>query len=206
MTLHTTYFGPVEWYADLLHHADDITIDGGERYVKQTTRNHCLIATASGTQKLTVPVTAANGMLTKDVRISDHGNWRHLHWQALCSAYGQSPFFDYYADDLRPFYERQWDFLIDYNNAITEKMRELTGISDYLRNHKKNSDYNNYSDCNNYSDHKKNSDYNNYSHYNLQQYYQTFQRRNGFIPGLSVLDLLFNMGPESILYLIKYKH
>ena len=188
MTLHTTYFGPVEWYADLLHHADDITIDGGERYVKQTTRNHCLIATASGTQKLTVPVTAANGMLTKDVRISDHGNWRHLHWQALCSAYGQSPFFDYYADDIRPFYESQWDFLIDYNNAITEKMRELTGISDYLRNH------------------KKNSDYNNYSHYNLQQYYQTFQRRNGFIPGLSVLDLLFNMGPESILYLIKYKH
>lgn len=188
MTLHTTYFGPVEWYADLLHHADDITIDGGERYVKQTTRNHCLIATASGTQKLTVPVTAANGMLTKDVRISDHGNWRHLHWQALCSAYGQSPFFDYYADDIRPFYERQWDFLIDYNNAITEKMRELTGISNYLRNH------------------KNNSDYNNYSHYNRQQYYQTFQRRNGFIPGLSVLDLLFNMGPESILYLIKYKH
>ena len=188
MTLHTTYFGPVEWYADLLHHADDITIDGGERYVKQTTRNHCLIATASGTQKLTVPVTAANGMLTKDVRISDHGNWRHLHWQALCSAYGQSPFFDYYADDIRPFYERQWDFLIDYNNAITEKMRGLTGISDYLRNH------------------KNNSDYNNYSHYNRQQYYQTFQRRNGFIPGLSVLDLLFNMGPESILYLIKYKH
>lgn len=188
MTLHTTYFGPVEWYADLLHHADDITIDGGERYVKQTTRNHCLIATASGTQKLTVPVTAANGMLTKDVRISDHGNWRHLHWQALCSAYGQSPFFDYYADDIRPFYEKQWDFLIDYNQAITEKMRELTGISDYLRNH------------------KNNSDYNNYSHYNRQQYYQTFQRRNGFIPGLSVLDLLFNMGPESILYLIKYKH
>lgn len=188
MTLHTTYFGPVEWYADLLHHADDITIDGGERYVKQTTRNHCLIATASGTQKLTVPVTAANGMLTKDVRISDHGNWRHLHWQALCSAYGQSPFFDYYTDDIRPFYERQWDFLIDYNQAITCKMKELTGISDYLRNH------------------KNNSDYNNYSHYNRQQYYQTFQRRNGFIPGLSVLDLLFNMGPESILYLIKYKH
>lgn len=188
MTLHTTYFGPVEWYADLLHHADDITIDGGERYVKQTTRNHCLIATASGTQKLTVPVTAANGMLTKDVRISDHGNWRHLHWQALCSAYGQSPFFDYYADDIRPFYERQWDFLIDYNHAITEKMKDLTGISDYLRNHKKNSDCKDYSHC------------------DTKEYYQTFQRRNGFIPGLSVLDLLFNMGPESILYLIKYKH
>lgn len=196
MTLHTTYFGPVEWYADLLHHADDITIDGGERYVKQTTRNHCLIATASGTQKLTVPVTAANGMLTKDVRISDHGNWRHLHWQALCSAYGQSPFFDYYADDIRPFYEKQWDFLIDYNQAITCKMKELTGIDDY----------NNYSDYNDYNHHKNNSDYNNYSHYNRQQYYQTFQKRNGFIPGLSVLDLLFNMGPESILYLIKYKH
>ncbi len=196
MTLHTTYFGPVEWYADLLHHADDITIDGGERYVKQTTRNHCIIATASGTQKLTVPVTAANGMLTKDVRISDHGNWRHLHWQALCSAYGQSPFFDYYADDIRPFYEKQWDFLIDYNQAITCKMKELTGIDDY----------NNYNNYNDYNHHKKNSDYNNYSHYNRQQYYQTFQRRNGFIPGLSVLDLLFNMGPESILYLIKYKH
>ena len=101
MTLHTTYFGSVDWYAALLCADEPVTIDTAEHYIKQTTCNHCLIATAGGVQKLTVPVTvpsatAGHGKpLTRDVRISDHGNWRHLHWQALSSAYGQSPFFDY---------------------------------------------------------------------------------------------------------------
>ncbi|MBQ3805231.1 MAG: WbqC family protein [Prevotella sp.] len=181
MTLHTTYFGSVDWYAALLCADEPVTIDTAEHYIKQTTRNHCLIATAGGVQKLTVPVTvpsatAGHGKpLTRDVRISDHGNWRHLHWQALSSAYGQSPFFDYYADDIRPFFEQRWEFLVDYNQAITEKMSELIGKPyPTLINEEKQK---------------------------TKTYYQTFQRRHGFIAGLSILDLLFNMGPEAILIL-----
>ena len=57
----------------------------------------------------------------RDMRISDHGNWRHLHWNALVSAYGESPFFDYYQDDIRPFFEWHWNYLFDFNEAIRER-------------------------------------------------------------------------------------
>ena len=226
MTLHTTYFGPVEWYADLLHHADDITIDGGERYVKQTTRNHCLIATASGTQKLTVPVTAANGMLTKDVRISDHGNWRHLHWQAITSAYGDSPFLEYYEDDLRPFFtERRWERLLDFNEAIMQKMCELldlrlhvTNTTEYVK-----TDDPRFSDTVDYaktddpritaSQVTSTASLVDFRHvispkhplpdtdFQPRPYYQVFSQRLGFLPNLSILDLLLNMGPEAVFFL-----
>ena len=62
------------------------------------------------------------------IRISDHGNWRHLHWNALVSAYGESPFFEYYQDDIRPFFEKKWEYLFDFNEAIREKMCELLDI------------------------------------------------------------------------------
>ena len=107
-TLHTTYFGPVSWYAAIAN-GGGAAISASEDYRKQTERNRCRIATANGVQLLTVPVTlppsAQGGKCPiRQVRISDHGNWRHLHWQALQAAYGMSPFFDYYADDLRPFF------------------------------------------------------------------------------------------------------
>ena len=64
----------------------------------------------------------------KDIRISDHANWRHVHWNALLSAYGESPFFEYYQDDIRPFYEKKYEFLFDFNMETTEKMIELLDI------------------------------------------------------------------------------
>ena len=101
--LSTTYFGPVQWYQKL-HRADIVQIEKWESFIKQTYRNRCLIATTQGIQALTVPVVRNESPLIKDIRISDHGNWRHLHWNALQSAYGESPFFEYYQDDLLPFF------------------------------------------------------------------------------------------------------
>ena len=99
--LSTPYFGPVQWYQKL-HRADAVLIEQWESFQKQTYRNRCLIATTQGIQALTVPVVRNESPLIKDIRISDHGNWRHLHWNALQSAYGESPFFEYYQDDIRP--------------------------------------------------------------------------------------------------------
>ena len=79
-------------------------------------------------QALTVPVEKSAECI-KDLRISDHGNWRHLHWNALQSAYGESPFFEYYQDDIRPFFEKRWTFLLDFNEAIRQKMCELIDIT-----------------------------------------------------------------------------
>ena len=112
--LSTTYFGPVQWYQKLYRY-EEVEIEQWESFQKQTYRNRCLIATTQGVQALTVPVernsqlSALNSQLIKDVRISDHGNWRHLHWNALVSAYGESPFFEYYQDDIRPFFEKRWE-------------------------------------------------------------------------------------------------
>ena len=124
--LSTTYFGPVQWYQKL-HRAEHVMIEQWENFQKQTYRNRCLIATTNGVQALTVPV-EKNAECIKDLRISDHGNWRHLHWNALQSAYGESPFFEYYQDDIRPFFESRWSFLLDFNEAIRQKMCELLDI------------------------------------------------------------------------------
>ena len=129
----TTYFGPVQWYQKL-HRAEHVMIEQWENFQKQTYRNRCLIATTNGIQALTVPVegnsplSTLHSPLIKDIRISDHGNWRHLHWNALQSAYGESPFFEYYQDDIRPFFESRWTFLLDFNEAIRQKMCELLDI------------------------------------------------------------------------------
>ena len=125
--LSTTYFGPIQWYQKLCC-ADEVWIERCENFQKQTYRNRCVIATTQGTQVLTVPVEAPSRQVGA-TRISDHGNWRHLHWNALRSAYGDSPFFMYYEDDLRPFFtERCWDYLFDFNEAIREKICELLDI------------------------------------------------------------------------------
>ena len=124
--LSTTYFGPIQWYQKL-YRAEKVLIERCESFQKQTYRNRCLIATTNGIQALTVPVERTVNTI-KDLRVSDHGNWRHLHWNALKSAYGESPFFDYYQDDIRPFFEQRWDYLFDFNEAIRAKMCELLDI------------------------------------------------------------------------------
>ena len=131
--LSTTYFGPVQWYQKLYRY-EEVEIEQWESFQKQSYRNRCLIATTQGVQALTVPVernsplSTLDSQLIKDVRISDHGNWRHLHWNALVSAYGESPFFEYYQDDIRPFFEKRWEYLFDFNEVIREKMCELLDI------------------------------------------------------------------------------
>ena len=196
--LSTTYFGPIQWYQKL-YRADEAWIEQHEHFVKQTYRSRCIIATTQGTQALTVPVERdiLKSQAIKDIRISDHGNWRHLHWNALQSAYGESPFFEYYEDDLRPFFEKRWTFLFDFNEAICEKLCELLDISPVVRFTEKY-----------VSDHA--SDYRetiNPKHpapdpdFQPRRYYQVYEAKHGFLPNLSIVDLLFNMGPESVFYL-----
>lgn len=195
--LSTTYFGPVQWYQKLNRY-DCVFIDQQETFQKQTYRNRCLIATTQGIQALTVPVVHGSKATISDMLISDHGNWRHLHWQALQSAYGDSPFFEYYEDDLRPFFaERNWERLIDYNDAICCKMCELLDIQPR------------FSSLISYPS-PLTSDFRtaiNPKHplpdngFEPRSYYQVYQQKHGFLANLSILDLLLNMGPESVFYL-----
>lgn len=202
--LSTTYFGPVQWYQKLYRY-ESVCIDHQETFQKQTYRNRCLIATTQGIQALTVPVVHDAGNVISDIRISDHGNWRHLHWQALQTAYGDSPFFEYYEDDLRSFFtERHWERLIDYNESICQKMCELLDIQPTIV---QTSNFRLQPSCPPFINPDDFRQGINPKHpfedtdFQPRPYYQVYQQKHGFLPNLSILDLLFNMGPESIFYL-----
>ena len=130
--LSTTYCGPVQWYQKL-YRSDLVLMECHETFQKQTYRNRCVIATTNGPQTLTVPVERGTSPFIRDIRISNHGNWRHQHWHALMSAYNESPFFDYYQDDFRPFFENQYNFLYDFNTEICQKVCELIDIQPNIR-------------------------------------------------------------------------
>ena len=201
--LQTTYFGPIQWYQKLYRY-DQTLIEQYDSYQKQTYRNRCVIATANGLQALTVPVEGTDEKcLVKDLRISDHNNWRRIHWNALMSAYSESPFFDYYADDIHPFFEKKYDFLIDFNEAIRQKVCELLDIHpnvEYTQSFlspltSPPSPLIDFREVINAKHPQADSDF------QPQRYWQVFEGKHGFQANLSILDLLFNMGPESIFYL-----
>lgn len=201
--LSSTYLGPVSYYAKL-YHAKHVFIEQYENYTKQTFRNRCLIATANGIQPLTIPTESNGGnkCLIKDIRISDHGNWRHLHWTAFESAYRQSPYFEYYADDFRPFYEKRFNYLFDFNEQLRELVCSLIGFTPHIRvteNYQNPNTLTYVEDLRELIHPKRN--FRLLNQYQVVTYYQVFKSKHGFLPNLSIADLLFNMGPESLLIL-----
>lgn len=201
--LSSAYLAPVEYYSKLKAY-DKIYIEQHDHYVKQTYRNRCNIAGPEGVLSLSVPIIRPDTpkCAMKDIRISDHGNWRHLHWNAIESAYNNTPFFEYYKDDLRPFYENKYTFLADFNEELRCKICELMDISPVVE-HTASYHTDFLPDEADYREviHPK-KDYTEADKDFLPKpYYQVFESRHGFLPNLSVIDLLFNMGPESVLVL-----
>ena len=198
--LTSAYLAPVEYYSALAK-ADTVFLEHCEFYEKQSYRNRCNIAGANGQLALTIPVEKSKGsrMLTRDVRISEHSDWQLQHWRSIESAYNSTPFFEYYKDDLIPFYEKNWTFLWDFNTEIQTKLLELLDLQidiQLTKEYKVDFDEN-VQDVRNSIHPKKETEVGSF-----RTYYQVFEQRFGFIPNLSSIDLLFNMGNESILILI----
>lgn len=198
--LSTAYLPPVEWYAFFL--SSEARIEAHCSYIKQTYRNRAVILSANGIMDLSIPIEKSEMRkpLTKDIRISDHGNWRHLHWNAIVSAYNSSPFFEYYRDDFQPFYERKFNYLFDFNQELLQLTLELLDIekeivfSDQYRKEEEMPGVEDLRDI----IHPKNR-LEPLSGFKAKPYYQVFEERLGFQPNLSIIDLLFNMGNESVL-------
>ncbi len=196
---HPLYLAAVPLYARL-YASESLVIDDVAPFVKQTYRNRALIATENGMQSLTIPVVHDGGKVAmRDVRISEHGNWRHQHWNAIVSAYRKSPFFDYYADDFAHFYEERDGFLMDFNlrlhgvvSGLLGLEREIAFLSDEAF------DASAVVDLRCIAEPKALDTVDGAVQ---QPYYQVFAQRNGFIPNLSIVDLLFNEGPEGLLVL-----
>ena len=211
--LSTAYFPPVQWMQKL-HRYRHAIIERNDNFQKQTFRNRCLIATANGVQALTVPIEKYEGAKCpmRDIRISDHGEWRHLHWNAIVSAYGESPFFQYYADDLRPFFERRWRYLFDFNMEITAKLCELLDVrpritisDEYMDAATIEQRLSREQGCEVRVDDFRDAIRPKHplpdATFAPRTYYQVHSLRQGFQPNMSVLDLLCNEGPEGIFYL-----
>ena len=124
--LPTTYLGSTDWYREYLANPAETFIEVMESFPKQTYRNRCTITTPDGPLTLSVPVKRADSkQLTRDVEISYQQRWQHQHWIALMSAYKRTPYFDYYADFFRPFYEKETKYLIDLNEGLHQTIVAL---------------------------------------------------------------------------------
>lgn len=204
--LSSAYFAPIQWYQKLNRY-ENIVIEQHDNFIKQTYRNRCVIATTQGLQALTIPVERPSDARLdktqlKDICISDHGNWRHLHWKALLSAYGESPFFEYYADDIHPFYEKKYKFLLDFNMEINAKMMELLDIEkSSLSLSNEYSSYEGDCDTVDFREVIRPKHPGEDKEWQPKKYYQVYQQKFGFQPNLSILDLLFNEGNEAVCYL-----
>ena len=201
--LSSAYLAPVEYYTKLLAY-DRVCIEQHDHYIKQTYRNRCTIAAPDGELALSIPTVKPASLKCPmcDIRISDHGNWRHLHWNAIESAYNHTPFFEYYKDDFRPFYEKKYEFLADFNEELCHLVCSLIDIQPVME---RTSEYKTgFAPRGGFRD-AVSSQEQNFSledpDFSPQPYYQVFQERLGFLPNLSIIDLLFNMGPESLLVL-----
>ena len=197
--LSSAYFGPIQYYSKLFRY-DEIGMERYDNYVKQTFRNRCVIMTTNGPQSLTIPIEGFDGSkcLMRDIRISDHGNWRHLHLNALESAYGVSPYYEFYIDEIRPFFQRHWDYLYDFNLEICMKMCDLIDIRPNIIS---TNEYVKSDEVDDFRDSIRPKHPLLDTSFISRPYYQVYQQKHGFVGNLSILDLLFNMGPEGIFYL-----
>ena len=201
--LSSLYIAPIQYYSKLFR-AQEAVIETNDNYQKQSYRNRCIIATSNGPLALSVPIEKPNELKCKmkDIRIAEHGNWQHFHWNAIISAYNSSPFFEYYRDEFILFYEKKTTFLFDLNEQIRKLICQLLQIDTPISYSTKfvEESPNGTIDFRE-AIHPKRDWHETDPHFDAKPYYQVFGEKREFIENTSIIDLLFNMGNESRLYL-----
>ena len=192
------YLPPIEYFSKVMEHKQRIEFEMHEHFPKQTFRNRASIHSPNGKLDLIIPIAKGVGVHTvmKDVKISYDFNWQRLHWQSLQTSYRSSAYFAFYEDELAPLYEKRWDFLFDYNEHILNILLKQLKINlDYSFTHVYEKTYLDLADF------RENIHPKNDSGFTHKSYFQVFDERNGFLQNLSIVDLLFNQGPQSLNFL-----
>lgn len=192
------YLPPIAFFTELLQHKNNFLIEQKEHFPKQTYRNRAKIYSPDGALTLVVPVAkgAKNHRVVRDVKISYDFDWQRLHWLSLQACYRSSAYFEYYEAEFAPFYqEKNYVFLFDYNKALLQLLLKLLKLklelkftptyeTDFIGTDFRKSIY-------------PKLDYN----FDQKTYFQVFNDRQGFLKNLSIVDLLFNQGPNTLKYL-----
>ena len=181
----------------LAYRNQEITLEKQEHFPKQTYRNRAEIYSPNGMLNLSIPINRGNGNHTiyKDITICNDTNWQHIHWKTIESCYRNSAYFEFYEDGFAPFYEKKYNFLFDYNLELLQlilknlKLKVSLSFTDEFH-----SDYESV-------DFRNGITTKNLQNYSSKPYFQVFEDREGFKGNLSIIDLLFNQGPQALSYL-----
>jgi len=202
LLISTAYLPSISYITSCLQ-SEELLIEQFETYPKQTSRNHCFIYGPNGVQKLSIPIKKyGNHTLTKDIRISISTQWKRYQWRSIETAYNNSPFFLYYKDELEKVFERSSEFLIELNTQLLEtifRMLRITKKISFTPEFLKNPD--GIEDQRESSKNKEITD-----HVSFPPYTQVFAGTHGFVPNLSIIDLIFNLGPDATEFLISGKN
>lgn len=197
--LSANYLPSVSYFHVIAQNPVEILLDQHEHFPKQTYRSRTAIATANGMLNLFVPIEHGRKehVAMKDAKINYDHDWQRLHWASIQTAYRSSAYFEYYEDEFLPFYEKKFDYLFDFNMEQLELVlrllklpREINRTDSYSSEHPEELDFRK---C----IHPKRASV----YANPKVYYQVFEERTGFQPNVSIIDLLFNQGPQSKMYL-----
>ncbi len=194
------YLPPISYFSRLINHErQEVLIEKSENFIKQTYRNRATIYSPNGRLNLIIPVIKGSKSHTiyKDVKISYNDNWKRIHWLSLQTSYRRSAYFEYYEDEFLKFYENKFDYLFDLNENLFSLILKLLKIDlkyyftdEYVKISLGKIDYRN-----------KFNEYLSVHNKNQKPYFQLFEEKFGFQNDLSIVDLLFNHGPQSKTYL-----
>jgi hypothetical protein len=193
----TAYLPPVEYFS-LISQADEVLIEVEENYLKQSYRNRCYILSEHGPQLLSIPVYLGSQHKTplKEIRIDYSKRWQQVHLRAITASYNSSPYFQFYFDNIEKIISKKIDFLIDLNMELMESVLKMLKIKigiTYTTNFKPVGEAEN--------DFRYKISPKKESQFFVKEYMQVFEICNCFVQGLSIIDLIFNMGPEAFDYL-----
>lgn len=193
----TAYLPPVEYFS-VVSGAEEIFVEKEENYIKQTYRNRCYILSTHGLQLLSVPVFlgSLHKTLIKDIRIDYSKRWQQVHLRAMTASYNSSPYFEFYFERIEKVISGNFEFLIDLNMELAEVILEIL-------NSKKKLSYTSVFEPvdNNIQDYRYNITPKKGSGFSEKKHTQVFNTGDGFVQRLSIIDLIFNTGPEACSYL-----
>ena len=201
--LELQYLPSIQYVTKLLQYPT-VWMEQHENYSKGSYRNRCHLASAQGLLRLSIPLAGGKHQQQpiREVKIAYKEPWQSQHWTAIKSAYGKSPFFEYYADFFQPIFQKKYTYLWDWNWDLLQQVLQVLAFDSNIKlteqfNKETNKDIFDFRN----SISPKASKHVNDTAYEIAHYGQVFEEKHGFIPNLSILDLLFCSGPEAMVYL-----